>query len=240
MEPGPAPWRVLDAATDVSSAREGGPGEAQPDRGWATLLPWVLAGLGIAGMLGAAGIGLLSVGPSGPQGSDGGAVVVVEAGAAPGASDTPVGAPVLVVDVGGAVRRPGVVELPPGSRLADAVAAAGGYSPAVDPGRVAELNLASLLTDGQQVIVPVRGGSDGPVAGTVESIEGAGGGGGPVDLNTATPEQLDALPGIGPVTTQKILTARSERPFRSLDELVERKVLGRATLQKLDGLVVVR
>jgi competence protein ComEA len=238
MEPGSVPWRVLDAATDVSPAHPDGPDE--PPHGRLTLLPLVIAGLGIAGLVGVAGLGLLSLGPPGLPASDGGPVVVVETGAAPGSSDAPAGAPPLVIDVGGAVRRPGLVELPPGSRLADAVAAAGGYSPAVDPARIAELNLASLLSDGQQVLVPARGELDGPGAAPGGSGDGAGSGGGPVDLNTATPEQLDALPGIGPVTTQKILAARAERPFRSLEELVERKVLGRSTLQKLDGLAVVR
>ncbi len=238
MEPGSAPWRVLDAATDASPAQPDAPDA--PPRGWAALLSLLIAGFGVAGIVGAVGIGLLSGGPSGPLGPGGDPVVIVETGAAPDTSAGSDGAPALVVDVGGAVRRPGLVELPPGSRLADAVAAAGGYSPAIDPARIAELNLASLLADGQQVIVPVRGAADAPGAGTVGSSDGAGSGDGAVDLNTATPEQLDALPGIGPVTTQKILAARAERPFRSLEELVERKVLGRATLQKLDGLVVIR
>lgn len=140
----------------------------------------------------------------------------------------------LVVDVEGAVMRPGIIELPAGSRVADAVEAAGGYAPEADlPAAAAQVNLAAVVRDGQQIVVPVIGestGSGGPGG-------GGGAGGGLVDLNTASPEALDALPGIGPVTVQKIVAARGEQPFGSLEELVTRKVLTTAQLDKIRDLV---
>jgi competence protein ComEA len=132
----------------------------------------------------------------------------------------------LVVDVEGAVAEPGIVHLPPGSRVADALVAAGGYAPDADVAAASRaLNLAAQLADGEQVYVPRLG--DNPAA------SGRGTSRGLVNLNTASPEQLDALPGIGPVTVQKIVAARQERPFKTLDELVERKVLSSAQLSKI-------
>lgn len=136
----------------------------------------------------------------------------------------------LVVDVEGAVLRPGVIELPSGSRVADAIEAAGGYSAEADLGAAAaQVNLAAALRDGQQIVVPLIGAAGGGSA--------TGGGGGLVDLNTASSEELDALPGIGPVTIEKIVAARSEQPFASLDEMVSRKVLTNAQVDKIRDLV---
>jgi competence protein ComEA len=135
------------------------------------------------------------------------------------------------VDVEGAVLHPGIIELPAGSRVADAVEAAGGYSPQADlAAAAAQVNLAASLRDGQQIVVPMIGASSG-------GGSGGGAGGGLVDLNTASPEELDALPGIGPVTVQKIVAARAEQPFGSLDELVTRKVLTNAQVDKIRDLV---
>ncbi|MDH4334538.1 MAG: helix-hairpin-helix domain-containing protein [Chloroflexota bacterium] len=140
----------------------------------------------------------------------------------------------LVVDVEGGVLRPGVVELPSGSRIADAIRVAGGYSRDADlAAAAAAVNLAALVTDGQQIFVPVLGGS-GP--GASASTDG-GAGSGLVNLNTASPEALDALPGVGPVTVQKIVAARTEQRFRSLDELVTRKVMTSSQLEKVRDLV---
>lgn len=136
----------------------------------------------------------------------------------------------LVVDVEGAVVRPGIFELPAGSRVADAVAAAGGYSDQADlAAAAAQVNLAATLRDGQQIVVPLIGAAAGGGSGGSTS--------GLVDLNTASPEELDALPGIGPVTVQKIVAARAEQPFTSLDELVTRKVLTNAQVDKIRDLV---
>lgn len=140
----------------------------------------------------------------------------------------------LVVDVEGAVARPGIIELPAGSRVADALRLAGGYTDATDLGAAAAtLNLAAPLTDGAQILVPVLGTT--PAGGSAAP----GGGGGLVDLNSATPEELDALPGIGPVTVQKIVAARADRPFASLEETVERDVLNNGQLEKIRDLATV-
>jgi competence protein ComEA len=138
----------------------------------------------------------------------------------------------LVVDVEGAVLHPGIIELPAGARVADAVAAAGGYAPEADLAAAAvQVNLAALVRDGQQIVVPVVGAAPGSGAG------GGGTSGGLVNLNSASPDALDALPGIGPVTVQKIIAARTEQPFSSLPELVTRKVLTNAQLDKIRDLI---
>jgi competence protein ComEA len=158
-----------------------------------------------------------------------------------------VAGPGLVVDVAGAVLHPGVYHLPAGSRVADAITAAGGFGPRVDAPAAQALNLAAPLTDGLQVRVPSRddppGGaaSPGATGGTAPggTAAGAGAGAGPVDLNTATSAQLDTLPGIGPVTAAKIIASREERPFSAVDDLQTRKLVGASTFAKLAGLVTV-
>lgn len=146
----------------------------------------------------------------------------------------------IVVDVQGGVLAPGVRELPAGSRIADAIAAAGGYASDADLDAAASaLNLAQALADGEQVRVPrigeaqVAGG--GPTRSGAPAPAGDGSGGGLVDINTATPEQLEALPGIGPVTVQKIVAARQEQPFASLDDAVQRGVIDRGQLEDIQG-----
>jgi competence protein ComEA len=130
------------------------------------------------------------------------------------------------------------VLLPPGSRIADALEAAGGYSRDADLNAAAtSLNLAATLADGAQVYVPVIG-----VAGGAGSSGGGGGSGGSggsglVNLNTATPEELEALPGIGPVTVQKIVAGRAEQAFATLDEMVEREIIDRGQLEDIRDLV---
>ncbi|MDX6411481.1 MAG: competence protein ComEA [Gaiellaceae bacterium] len=137
--------------------------------------------------------------------------------------------PVLVVDVVGAVRRPGLYRLPQGSRVADAVTRAGGPTRRAD---VALVNLAAPLADGTQVVVPVRA----AVAGEGASSPSAPAG--PVHLNTATLDQLDALPGVGPATAQKILDYRQQHgAFSSVDELDAIPGIGPARLEALRKLV---
>ena len=137
---------------------------------------------------------------------------------------------VVVVDVVGAVRRAGLYRLQQGARIADAVARAGGATPKAD---LALINLAAPLADGEQVVVPKRGAaasSAAPSAGVASS--------GPVHLSTATLEQLDSLPGIGPVTAQKILDYRQKHgPFTSVDELDAVPGIGPARLEQLKDLV---
>jgi competence protein ComEA len=144
----------------------------------------------------------------------------------------------VVVDVQGGVAEPGIRELPAGSRVADAIAAAGGYAVDADLEAAAEgINLAEPLVDGGQVRVPRIGESVVTTApGTTPAPVGGGGsGGGIVNINTATPEELEALPGIGPVTVQKIVAARQEAPFASLEDAVQRGVINRGQLEDLQG-----
>jgi competence protein ComEA len=145
----------------------------------------------------------------------------------------------LVVDVEGAVVDPGVHEVAPGSRVSDAIAAAGGYSTEVDIAAAAgALNLAAAVDDGQKIIVPARG-EVATLPGTATAAPGNGSAvpTGPIDINHATAEQLDTLPGIGPVTAAKIIAAR---PFGSIDELDSRDVVGPSTLAKIRDLITVR
>ncbi|MDN7120719.1 ComEA family DNA-binding protein [Nocardioides sp. ChNu-153] len=150
----------------------------------------------------------------------------------------------LVVHVAGRVARPGIVVLPVGSRVADAVEAAGGAPPDVD---LTGVNLARLLVDGEQVLVGVEGvpaptGAQpgGGAAGGAGGAPGAPGAGGLVNLNTADEAALDTLPGVGPVTAQAIVEWRaSNGGFTSVDELVEVDGIGEATLARLAPLVTV-
>lgn len=141
----------------------------------------------------------------------------------------------IVVDVQGAVGQPGIHQLPAGARIADAIEAAGGYATDADlDAATAALNLAEPLTDGQQVRVPRLG--DGAVAAAPPALGGPGVPNGLVNVNTATPEEIEALPGIGAVTVQKIVAARQERPFASLEEMVEREVINRGQLEDIADL----
>jgi competence protein ComEA len=137
----------------------------------------------------------------------------------------------LVVDVAGAVRRPGLHALGPGTRIADAVAAAGGPTAKADMNAV---NLAAPIADGEQIVVPARGsGAAGASSGAGPSPTA------PLDLNSASLEQLDALPGIGPTTAQKILDYRQAHgPFHSVAELDAVPGIGQGRLDQLKGLVL--
>jgi competence protein ComEA len=135
----------------------------------------------------------------------------------------------VVVDVVGAVRRPGVYRLPDGARVADAVARAGGATRAAS---LEAINLAAPIGDGQQVVVPRRGRVGSSTAGGAVPQ-------GPLQLSTATAEQLDALPGVGPVTARKILDYLSQHgAVRSVEELDAIPGIGPARLEQLRGLVV--
>jgi competence protein ComEA len=140
---------------------------------------------------------------------------------------------VVVVDVAGAVATPGVYELPAGSRAQAAIAAAGGPGPGAD---LAALNLAAPLSDGQQVYVPVVGAP--PRAAVPGGPSPPSTAAGPVNLNRATAEQLDALPGIGPATAQAIVEHREANgPFASVDELEDVRGIGPAKLDAIRDLV---
>lgn len=168
-------------------------------------------------------------------------------GSAAGSSD--VADASAVVSVIGAVLRPGLVTLPAGARIADAVAAAGGHRADAD---MFGLNWAQKVTDGDQIVVGSTTGdgpstSSGPsmsagpsvgagaAVGTTAPPAGAG-----VSLNTATLADLDALPGVGPVTATAILAYRDENgPFTSVDQLAEVSGIGPARLEALRSLVTV-
>lgn len=136
----------------------------------------------------------------------------------------------LVVDVAGAVRRPGLYHLATGTRIADAVTAAGGATAKAD---VALVNLAAPLADGEEVLVPARGEASAAAAGGAPSPTA------PLDLNTASADQLDALPGVGPTTAQRIVDYRQAHgPFRSVDELEGVPGIGPSKLAQLKGLVI--
>lgn len=155
---------------------------------------------------------------------------------APPASGPAAGASpdVVVVDVSGKVLKPGVLRLPPGSRVVDALRAAGGVRPGVD---VTALNRARVLVDGEHVVVGVPGAAPDPVAAAV-SAPGAGVPAGPISLSTATADQLDTLPGVGPVLARQIIDHRTRHGgFRSVDELREVRGIGDRRLADLRPLV---
>lgn len=144
----------------------------------------------------------------------------------------------LAVDVVGRVRHPGLVRLPAGSRVVDAIQAAGGAAPGADLDAV---NLARKLADGEQLRVPRHGE---PASGLPDPATAAGGAAGgqpaaPLDLNTATAEQLDTLPGVGQVTAGRIIAWRSEHPFTSVDDLRQVPGIGDRRFALLKDLVTV-
>ena len=249
MDPSATPWRVLEDRKE--------PGAAGPPAAAATSLGLPAVALVVGGVIALVVVALLLAVGAGASGS-----VLVEGGTPLGSADGNIDAgalagtdssrvPDLVVEIVGAVVRPGVFHLPPGSRVGDLVEAAGGYGSRVDADRASlELNLAAPLGDGDQVRVPSRDdelsagqpvtGVRPPAAGAAGGTSSGGGSGGPLDLNNATAAELETLPGIGPVTAAKILTARDEQAFGAVEDLRTRGVLGEKTYEKVKDLVTVR
>lgn len=249
MQPagGPPPWRAIESPTETappigSSAGARGVDPAPPaglaqtagivveSRVLATIMA-TIACAAIAFVLAfGSGAGASVVGggtdfdptPAGSASVDG-----------PAASD-------VVVEIVGAVARPGVYHLAPGARLVDLLEAAGGYGPRVDTARAErDLNLAATLRDGDRIRVPSRGDD---IAGGAPSASpggtgGTGGGTALISLNAATSAELDTLPGIGPATAAKIIAAREEAPFTTVEDLRTRGVVGEKTFEKLRDLV---
>jgi len=143
---------------------------------------------------------------------------------------------ILVVHVVGQVRQPGLYRLRDGARIADAVHRAGG---ALRDADLAAVNLAAPLVDGVQVVVPARSPDGASPSAAGESGGGAAGPGGPlVSLSSATVEQLDELPGVGPITAQKIVDYRTEHgPFASVDDLDAVPGIGPTRIEQLRDLV---
>lgn len=236
----PGDWRVVEPPAPAPPNTPGSkPPAIESNRIWAIVLAVGLAGLAGAGAW-------MLAGPSD-------ATVGLEIAALEQVVESPAGTtrtlaplPDLVVDVGGAVQRPGVYRLADGSRVVDAIEAAGGFAPSVDTtAATRDLNLAAALRDGDRVRVPVRGGAGAPAAGGgatghAASTDGPAPGDGLVDLNTASSSELEALPAIGPATAAKIIAARDEAPFENVEDLRSRKILGEAAMAKVRDLVTVR
>lgn len=144
----------------------------------------------------------------------------------------------ISVHAAGAVRQPGLHRVPTGSRVADLIEIAGGVDDSIDIDRI---NLAAPVADGERVYLPRRGESVPVPAQSAPAPGGPGQSTGPLDLNTATQQQLEALPGIGPSTAAAILSARSvSGRFTSVEDLLDVRGIGMARLEQLRGLVVVR
>ncbi|MFI0482018.1 helix-hairpin-helix domain-containing protein [Actinomadura sp. 9N215] len=150
----------------------------------------------------------------------------------PAVSASPAAAPV-VVHVLGKVKHPGVITLPSGSRVAEAIEAAGGVRPGAKTGA---LNLARKLVDGEQIPVGVRGSA--PAAGAPAPPGASSAPGTPLDLNAATADQLDALPGVGPVLAQRIVDYRTQHGgFRSVEQLQDVSGIGARRFADLKPMV---
>lgn len=221
-----------------------------PVRAWADRLaalrglPWLRPVLAAGGAVLAVGLlalaGLVFLRSSSPPPTL--TLPQAEPGSAPAAPGVPPATlpPVTVtVHVAGQVANPGVYAVPAGGRVADAVVAAGGTAAEAD---VEQLNLAARVSDGERIYVPKKGEpAPAPAPSGPPAPAGAGKAalaGGPVDLNTATAEQLDALPGVGPATSRAILAYRSSHGrFRSVTELLEVPGIGPAKLEALRPLV---
>ena len=233
------PLRLQAVAEALAGMRGGRVGL---EGGHAVVLALIaLLGLAVAALL--LGVGRPRMLPLDATGAGPSATVVATGTPASGVPDAPPvatttapGPAELVVHVAGRVRAPGVVRLPPGSRVLDAVEAAGGADDGVD---LSGLNLARLVADGEQVLVGVA-----PPSTAIDpagpSSAPATAGGGPVDLNTATADLLDTLPGVGPTLAARILEWREQHGrFSSVDELLEVSGIGPKTFAELEPLVMV-
>ena len=145
--------------------------------------------------------------------------------------EVPAISPIVFVDVAGKVNKPGVYKLPSGSRAIDAITAAGGARKGVD---LSDINLAHQLVDGEQILV----GAPKPVLASRSKGSSKVKLNGPLNINTATAAQLDALPGVGPVTAGRIITYREKNgPFKSIDDLRKVSGMGASKFEALKSLI---
>lgn len=247
MDPSSAPWRVLEEVPGTTAVRPGEAPTPAPANGLGSVPRSAIVAAALAAALGIGAFFIaFGAGSAGNVVVDGGSPLD---GGGPGATSGDLRvvaaneATVLIVEVVGAVERPGVYRVAADARIGDLVAAAGGYGPRVDTDRAArELNLAAPLHDGEQVRVPSRDDIQPPVTNATGGAAsgGAAGASGLIELNQATSAELDTLPGIGPVTAAKILASRDEQPFAAVEDLRTRNLVGEKTFDGLKDLVAVR
>jgi len=140
---------------------------------------------------------------------------------------------IVVVDISGEVKNPGVYSLPSGTRVMEAIEAAGGFGQGADKAWISKsLNLAEKVTDGQKILIP----SVSQGASSLVTSPKSGEISGKININTASEAQLDTLYGIGPVRAGKII---ANRPYSSIEELVSKKVFGESTLEKIKDQITV-
>lgn len=184
----------------------------------------------LAVLLGIGGLAFVGYGAIGMFGSTADQGILFES-----AQDTASGSAeqTVMVDVAGAVEKPGVYELSVDDRVKDALIAAGGMSADADRERIShEVNLAASLTDGAKLYIPFVG-EQPAVAGASDTREA---GQGSINLNTASESDLDTLPGIGPATATKII---ENRPYQSIEDLLEKKAVGQSVFEKIKDQVTV-
>lgn len=210
----------------------------RPGRGRLDATTASLIGLGVAGLAGALVVAITLFGAMAP-GSDPFADTGEPLGDTAALTDTSprhepdsaglAGAEDIVVDVAGAVARPGLHRLSPGARVGDAIAAAGGFAPRVDLAEVGRsINLAQPLSDGTKVHVPEMG---------FDQLAPVPAADGRIDLNLADQALLETLPGIGPVTAAKIIEARTNSRFDAVSELRDRGLVGESVFEQIKDLV---
>jgi competence protein ComEA len=227
-----ADWRPIETSGPGGTAADAPVSATDESTRWRLV---ALAALGCAGV-GAVAVALWAGSPQPELVLAGAASPSPAISASAPSASAAVGS--ILVDIEGAVSRPGLYMLRAASRVGDAIAAAGGYSPAVDIDAAAQqLNLAAPLSDGDKIIVPRLGQAaeaSAPPSATAPATTG-----GLIDINRADQPTLETLPGIGPVTAAKIIAAREAAPFSAVDELLSRGVLGPATFDKVKPLVTV-
>ena len=224
------PWRSFSSETpagsDAASVRPGHKLTAASRAWWLVPLLLGFGGLAAGGLAAGLLAFVLMAGSAPPADAIGEPLELAPVAAIePKPSDE-----VILVDVAGAVMRPGLHRLRASDRVGDAIEAAGGFAPRVDIVAASEqLNLAQRLEDGAKVLVPELGlDRGGPRSAARE---------GRIDLNTASQSELESLPGIGPVTAGKIMAARAERRFETVRDLRSRSLVGESVFGDIEDLV---